>query len=246
MLSQVPDTLASLFSTLAALMAAVVGIGTARVLARARGGGGTRTAAVTLVCQFAWLAVTAVLARRGFFLAFDRLPPRILVALAPPIAAVLVLTFSSATRSFLAAVPPAGLIYPQVFRIAVELVLWRLAASGAAPDIMTLRGGNFDILVGLSAPVVGYCCFTSRVWPERVALWWNVAGILILLNTVVHAQLAMPSPYQIFNTTPPNVFMGYYPYIWLPAFLVPLAWLLHALSIRQLLRHRGGGSSRTH
>ena len=31
-------------------------------------------------------------------------------------------------------------------------------------------------------------------------------------------------------------FIAYVPWIWLPAFLVPLAWALHALSIRQLLR----------
>ena len=67
-------------------------------------------------------------------------------------------------------------------------------------------------------------------------MWWNVAGILILVNVVVHAQLSTPSPFRVFITPPPVTFIAYVPWIWLPAFLVPLAWALHALSIRQLRR----------
>ena len=62
-----------------------------------------------------------------------------------------------------------------------------------------------------------------------------MAGILILLNVVVHAQLSTPT-FRVFITQPPVTFIAYVPWIWLPAFLVPLAWALHALSIRQLLR----------
>jgi hypothetical protein len=82
--------------------------------------------------------------------------------------------------------------------------------------------------------VVAYACFVKRAWPERVAVWWNVAGIVILLNVVVHAQLSAPTPFRVFETEPPTTFIGDVPYIWLPAFLVPLAWLLHLLSLRQL------------
>jgi hypothetical protein len=106
--------------------------------------------------------------------------------------------------------------------------------AGVAPDIMTFHGRNVDILVGLSAPLVAYYCFVRRAWPERVALWWNWAGILILLNVVVQAQLSAPTPFRVFVTQPPTTFIAHVPYIWLPAFLVPLAWLLHAVSLRQL------------
>jgi hypothetical protein len=67
-----------------------------------------------------------------------------------------------------------------------------------------------------------------------VAVWWNWAGIVILLNVVVHAQLSAPTPFRMFETDPPPTFIGQTPYIWLPAFLVPVAWLLHAVSLRQL------------
>jgi hypothetical protein len=118
----------------------------------------------------------------------------------------------------------------------MELILWQLFVAGSLPVIMTFEGRNVDILVGLTAPLVAWLCFGRRKWSPRVALWWNVAGILILLNVVLHAQLAAPTPYQRIVTSPPPTLIAELPWIWLPAFLVPLAWALHALSIRQLLR----------
>jgi ABC-type multidrug transport system permease subunit len=82
--------------------------------------------------------------------------------------------------------------------------------------------------------VVAYACFVRRAWPVRVARWWNWAGVLILLNVVVHAQLSAPTRFRLFDTDPPATFIGDLPFIWLPGFLVPLAWALHALSLRQL------------
>jgi len=127
-----------------------------------------------------------------------------------------------------------AVVAAQAFRIPVEIVLWQLAVAGALPELLTFHGRNVDILVGLTAPVVAYACFVRRAWPARVARWWNWAGIVILLNVVVHAQLSAPTPWRIFETDPPTTVIADWPYIWLPAFLVPLAWLLHAVSLRQL------------
>lgn len=83
---------------------------------------------------------------------------------------------------------------------------------------------------------VGYLCFVRKTWSPRVALWWNLAGILIQLNVVVHAQLSTPSLFRVFLTDLPVTFIADRPYILLPGFLVPLAWLGHAASIVQLRR----------
>jgi len=83
---------------------------------------------------------------------------------------------------------------------------------------------------------VAYFCFVRKAWPRQVALWWNAISVLVLLNVVVHAQLSTPSPFRVFLTDPPVTFIGEWPYIWLPGFLVPLAWLLHAASIIQIRR----------
>jgi hypothetical protein len=192
---------------------------------------GVRAAGVALV---GWLALTGVLAERGFFDDFQSMPPRMLLGVGLPLLALLALTFSRRVAPLLAALPTVWPVAAQTFRIPVEIVLWQLAVAGAIPELLSFHGRNVDILVGLTAPVVAYACFVRCAWPAWVAGWWNWAGIVILLNVVVHAQLSAPTPWQIFETDPPATFIADWPYIWLPTFLVPLAWLLHAVSLRQL------------
>jgi len=182
--------------------------------------------------QYALLAGRAVLAWTLERLAAALSPLRIVVALAPPLLVIIWLCRSAAVGRLLDEIPAAWLVYPQAFRILMELILWQLYVAGAIPAIMTFEGRNVDILVGLTAPLIAWRCLAGRA---RAAVWWNVAGILILLNVVVHAQLSTPT-FRVFITQPPVTFIAYVPWIWLPAFLVPLAWALHALSIRQLLR----------
>ena len=184
----------------------------------------------------AWVALLGYLSLGGYFANFRSLPPRILPAVLLPLVAGLVLLLSAGARDLLSRTPPQWPIYAQSFRVVMELILWLLSLQHRAPAIMTFEGRNVDILVGLTAIPVGYLCFVHRTWSPRVALWWNVAGILILLNVVVHAQLSTPSPLRVFVTDPPLTFIAYWPYILLPGFLVPLAWLLHAASLIQLRR----------
>jgi hypothetical protein len=192
---------------------------------------GVRVAGIALV---GWLALTGVLADRGAFDDFQALPPPMLLAIGFPLLTLLALAFSRRVAPLLGALPPAWPVAAQAFRIPVEIVLWRLAVADVIPHLLSFTGRNWDIVVGLTAPVVAYACFVRRAWPARVAVWWNWVGVAILLNVVVHAQLSAPTPWRRFETDPPTTFIADWPYIWLPAFLVPLAWLLHAVSLRQL------------
>ena len=218
--------------TVVGTLAVVLG-GASRAAARA-GPGARRGVRVAAVAAGGWLALTATLTDHGFFDDFSALPPHMLLAVGTPLLGALALVASGRLDGLLAATPPAWPIGVQAFRILVEIVLWRLAVAGVAPEIMTFTGRNVDILVGITAPIVAYFCFVRRTWPSRVALWWNWAGVLILLNVVVHAQLSAPTRFRVFFTEPATTFIGDLPYIWLPAVLVPLAWSLHAASLRQL------------
>jgi hypothetical protein len=75
-----------------------------------------------------------------------------------------------------------------------------------------------------------------RAWPAWVGSVWNAAGIVILANVVIHAQLALPTPFRAFVTEPSTAFLATFPYVWLPGFLVPFAFWLHAGSLVQLAR----------
>ena len=237
MLTDAPLAVGLVFVAIVVGMLVLTLWGAARAARRVGPGAvqGVRVAGVALV---GWLALTGVLAERGFFEDFRSMPPRMLLGVGLPLLTLLALTFSRRVAPLVAALPPAWPVAAQTFRVLVEIVLWRLAVAGAIPELLSFHGRNVDILVGLTAPVVAYACFVRRAWPARVAVWWNWAGIVILLNVVVHAQLSAPTPWRIFETDPPTTFIADWPYIWLPAFLVPLAWLLHAVSLRQLRSRR--------
>ncbi len=196
----------------------------------------TRHPGAAMLAVTAWVALLGFLSLRGVFGNFQSLPPRIFPALAVPLIAGFLFLRSAGARELLARTPPQWPIYAQSFRVVMEIILWLLFVQHRVPAIMTFEGRNVDILVGLTAIPVGYLCFVRRIWSPRVALGWNVAGILILLNVVVHAQLSTPAPFRVFTTDPPVTFIAYWPYVLLPGFLVPLAWLLHAASLIQLRR----------
>jgi hypothetical protein len=196
----------------------------------------SRHPGVTMLAITAWVALLGLLSLRGVFGDFQSLPPRIFPALLVPLIAGSLFLRSAAGRELLARTPPQWPVYAQSFRVVMEIILWLLFLQHRVPAIMTFEGRNVDILIGLTAIPVGYLCFVRKIWAPRVALWWNVAGVLILLNVVAHAQLSTPSPFRVFVTDPPVTFIAYWPYILLPGFLVPLAWLLHAASLIQLRR----------
>lgn len=185
-----------------------------------------------------WLVLLALLASRDVFVDPVRMAPRVAATLLVPLAVGLFLLPTHGVRHYVAATPAAWLVYTQSFRIVMELILFALAVQQRAPELITFGGRNADILIGLTAVPVGYFTVTRRVWPRRVVAIWNVAGILILANVVAHAQLAAPGPYRLFVTEPSTAFLGTFPYIWLPGFLVPLAFWLHAASLLQLRLHR--------
>ena len=232
----VPSWLTALFVILVLGMA-----GLAVVAVHARRG--PRAAVGVGVALAGWLAVTAGLASAHVFEDFSRLPPRLLIAFVPAVLAITWLCRAGAVGRLLDETPPGWLLYPQSFRIVMEIILWQLFVAGTAPAIMTFEGRNADILVGLTAPLGAWLFSTRRARPSMV-FWWNVAGIVILANVVVHAQLSAPTPFRVFDVTPPVTFIAYVPWIWLPAFLVPLAWALHALSMRQLRRRSVPGHVR--
>ena len=97
----------------------------------------------------------------------------------------------------------------------------------------------FDVLAGLTAPVIVYLCFVKGTWSRRVAIYWNIAGLLLLLNIVSIAILSTPVPFRVFMNEPANTLVATFPFVWLPAFLVPIAYSMHFFSLRQLGRKGG-------
>ena len=188
---------------------------------------------VIAVLLLAWLVLLGILASRGFFSDFSRLPPRLIISLLTPLPAVLLFMRSKSGKRFLQSISPQSVIYLQSFRILVEIALWLGVRNGSLPVQMSFEGRNFDILVGLVALPVGYYCFVKKTWPSVVALLYNICGLIMLLNIVTITALSLPTPLRVFHNQPDSSLVTTFPFIYLPGLLVPLAYTLHIISIQQ-------------
>ena len=130
------------------------------------------------------------------------------------------------------AFPVWVIIGMQTFRIGVELLLHRLSVDSLAPRIVTYQGGNVDIWIGLSAPLIAWISTRGRRG-ERLALAWNVVGLLTLANAITLSALTAPG-LNLIQSEVPNTAIGAFPFIYIAGFFAPLAMALHALSIRGL------------
>ena len=101
---------------------------------------------------------------------------------------------------------------------------------------MTFEGRNFDIIAGIMAPFIAYFGFTKIKIKRSTILVWNFLSLALLLNIVVNGILSTPLPFQKFAFEQPNVAMLYFPFSWIPTFIVPVVLFGHLSSIRQLTR----------
>lgn len=122
----------------------------------------------------------------------------------------------------------AVLVGFQLFRIPVELLLYRLAAEQVIPEVMTFSGRNFDILAGMTGGLLGLWLLRRHI-SQRVLHVWNVLGLALLVNIVAVAVLSTPAPFRAFHDGPANLLPSTFPFVWLPTFLVQLALLGHLL-----------------
>ncbi|MBZ0204500.1 MAG: hypothetical protein K8I03_15920 [Ignavibacteria bacterium] len=191
-----------------------------------------------LVLTVGWLIITSFAALDGMFLDFTSTPPKMLMILVPAILIVIYISSSESINLLLTVIPTAWLVYIQSFRVLMELFLWLMFLQNVIPVQMTFEGLNYDILVGLSAPLVGYYALTVKKWPRIVAVLWNFAGLLLVTNITLISILSTPSPIRQFPGEPANTMVAYFPFIWIPAIIVPFAFLMHVLSLKQLLRYK--------
>ncbi|WP_461126031.1 hypothetical protein [Spirosoma aerophilum] len=185
-----------------------------------------------------WLAGLGVLAFTNFFQQVEATPPHFIVAIGPPVLVIAGLFSTSKGRAWLLRLPLTNLTYLHIVRVPVELTLFGLYLYHQVPELMTFEGGNYDILSGLTAPVVAYFVFGKPQLAPRWLLVWNMVALGLVLNIVIHAVLSAPLPFQQFAFGQPNVGILKLPYIWLPGFIVPTVLFSHAVAIFQMVRKK--------
>jgi hypothetical protein len=182
--------------------------------------------------------MTGLLAMSGFYQQFQYFPPRVDVFAVLPADLVIVIYFLFFRSGFIEKLSLKSLTLLHVVRIPVELVLLLLYQSGWVPQIMTFEGRNFDIFSGLTAPLVFWLAFRNRGIDRRLLIVWNLFSLGLLANIVITAVLSFPSPMQQFGFDQPNVGLTYFPFVWLPAIIVPTVLFAHLASLWKLMLKR--------
>ena len=183
-----------------------------------------------------WLALQAFISLTGFYTFFDIMPPRFALLLFPPLLVIAILFIIKRGRSFIDSLDVKTLTLLHIVRIPVEFILYWLFLYKVVPGIMTFEGNNFDLLSGLTAPFVYYFGYRRKLLGKTILVSWNIACLLLLFNIVVTAILSAPTPFQYFAFDQPNIALLYFPFVWLPAFIVPVVLLSHLVALRQLIR----------
>ncbi len=192
----------------------------------------SRIAAVSGVVLAAWAIVAAMLARRGFFEQPDpiSLPPiGITLALVLLVLAVCLVVSPSLRRLL---TNQRNLILLNLWRLE-GIVFLMLMANRQMPALWALPAGIGDVIVAATAPWVAAGVDVPQ--RRRRAIIFNLFGMADLIVAVGLGIMTNPGPAQVFHTTPTSELVTYFPLALVPTFLVPLAFMLHVVSLWQLL-----------
>ena len=232
-----PPALAAAFAGLALAMALVFVLGARFApVAGDRPSDRQRAARLALAVAAVYLGVSAALAAAGVLAAVDaRPPPAALLLVALGVGTVGVAFSRLGDR--LLAWPLGVLVGVQAFRVLVEALLFAAHRAGAVPVEMTFEGHNFDLATGLLAAGIGAWAWAGTP-PRWIVAAWNGLGLVLL---VVVVATAARSAFGFAETTPRLTLPTTWPGVWLPAWLVQLAFLGHLLVFRALRRARQPG-----
>lgn len=178
-----------------------------------------------------WAILVSIASISAFTSNFRLFPANVMPLLLIPLVTTLILLFTTDMNTLVNHLKLKVLTQLQVFRIFVEIILWLLFLQNLLPVQMTFEGRNFDILAGITAIIAARYFLNNKTW----MIAWNIFGLLLLINIVVVALLSMPTPFRVFHNEPANIIVTHFPYVFLPTFLVPLAYLLHFISLKKLL-----------
>ncbi len=182
-----------------------------------------------------WGILVGALGLLGFYQKTNTFPPRFIFLLGPVILFVVLVFFTKKGRQFIDGLDIKWLTILHIVRIPVEIVLYSIFLSGLVPVYMTFEGYNFDIISGLTVPLVYYLVFVKKILGERFLLFWNFICLALLLNILTIAVLSAQTPFQKLAFDQPNIGVTYFPFVWLPTIIVPIVLFSQLAAIRKLV-----------
>jgi len=190
-----------------------------------------------LLLAIGWVLLQSVLGLSGVYQNTEAMPPRLILLGVLPAVIVIVTTFlTTQGKAYIDQIDLKTLTYFHSIRIPVEIVLALLFYQSFVSVLMTYEGTNFDLFSGISAPIVAFLAFRASRQNKKLLLGWNIVCLILLLNVVITAVFAIPSPFQKLAFDQPNVAVLYFPFNLLPTFVVPTVLFGHLVAFRQLIK----------
>ncbi|RPD40898.1 hypothetical protein [Chitinophaga barathri] len=185
-----------------------------------------------LVVSLSWMVLVGVVSGAGFFEDERSGLPKVMLGVNLPVILYVVYLYRQLNPD---KIQQNWLLAVHALRVLVEITLYRLFLDGKIPRIMTFEGWNFDILIGLTAILLlAYRLYSGKGINRLFFRAWNIAGIVFLAIIVITAILSAPSPIQQLAFDQPNIAVTRFPYIFLPAIVVPLVLLSHLLVLKSI------------
>jgi len=191
-----------------------------------------------IVCLSVWLILQAIIGSTGFYQVVRSVPPRFVLLIGPGLILSVLLLFTKRGRNFMDTLNIQKLTLLHVVRIPVEITLYFVYTANLIPLLMTFEGNNYDIISGLTAPVIYYFVFVRKKIGITALLFWNFVCLGLLINILVIAILSAQTPFQTLAFDQPNIGVTIFPFVWLPSVVVPIVLVSHLAAIRQLIKNR--------
>ncbi len=188
-----------------------------------------------LIFLIVWSVVQCFIALTGFYNQVDSFPPHFLLAILPPFFLIGVVAYKKHKRGieinrFLSL---STLLH--TVRLPVEVTLFYLFQSAYLPELMTFEGRNFDIIAGITAPIVAIL-FQKKIISNKVLLIWNIVALFLVVFVLINGVLSARLPIQLFAFDQPTIAFEYAPFVLLPCLIVPLVIYTHLMDIILLTR----------
>ncbi|MDT0606866.1 hypothetical protein [Croceitalea rosinachiae] len=192
----------------------------------------SKAPAKLLYILLGWHLYIYLLSITGFLENLD-FPPRFVFLTIMP-AFIFVGWFAKKAKNsqWLLSIPSHWLVFYQFFRILIETLFVFTVSAGLLHVNVTIEGYNFDMIYAITALAAGWLVMKGYY---KFGLIWNYLGLLVIASIIILFQLTIFAPH-VFGPNTASFPLGFlqYPYMLVPAFLMPSAVFIHVLSIVQL------------
>jgi hypothetical protein len=185
----------------------------------------------------AWALYLPVLVATGVFVKKGLFPAIPLLVILP--AFIIIIWFHTAKkfRPVMQAYSASFTVYFQTFRIVVELLILGLFLKNVVPVQTTFEGNNFDVLSGLTAPIIGWLAFSKKAISKKAVVVWNICCCLILANIVfIFMSLGVKPEIWGYTQSPLDTNFATVPYLYIASLYMPVAVFMHIMSFRKMLQ----------